>query len=144
MDIELYRPVESPVFVPMLPCNVVSMLLIVLCIVPMVVHMLVVVNMLMVVDVLPRLLVGVLVLIVVPLLVLVRVVVLVLVHNTNDPSLPLLEQAGRGKRGCKNREEKWEEESGKHSGRLFSTKLEMRLLCLIFPTTLTQHSGQPP
>ena len=133
MDIELYRPVESPVFVPMLPCNVVSMLLIVLCIVPMVVHVLVVVHVLMVVDVLPRLLVGVLVLVVVPLLVLVRVVVLMLVHNTNTPSLPLLQQAGRGK----NREEK--EESGKHSGRLFSTKVEMRLVCLIFPTTLTRH-----
>merc|ERR1719275_404225 len=71
----LALPVESPVFVPVLPCNGVSMLLTVLCLVPMVVHMLVVVHVLVVVDVLPRLLVSVLVLVVVPLLVLVRVVV---------------------------------------------------------------------
>ena len=133
---ELYRPVESPVFVPVLPCNGVSMLLTVLCLVPMVVHMLVVVHVLVVVDVLPRLLVSVLVLVVVPLLVLVRVVVLVLVHNTKSLPLPLLEQGGRGKRGSKKREE----EASKHSGRLFPTKVEMRRLHLIFPTpTLTQH-----
>ena len=136
---ELYRPVESPVFVPVLPCNSVCMLLTVLCLVPMVVHMLVVVHVLVVVDVLPRLLVSVLVLVVVPLLVLVRVVVLVLVHNTKSLPLPLLEQGGRGERGSKKREEE-RQEASKHSGRLFPTKVEMRRLHLIFPTpTLTQH-----
>ena len=127
---QIYRPVEPPVLVPMLPSNSVCMLLIVLGLVPMVVHMLVVVHVLVVVDVLSRLLVGVLVLVVVPLLVLVGVVMFVLMHNPNCLSLPLLEQAGRGERGCKKRKQERQDASN-HSRPLFSTKVEMRRLCAL-------------
>ena len=89
--------------------------------------------MLVVVDVFSRLLVAVLVLVVVSLLVLVRVVVLVLMHTPSSLSLPLLEQAGRGARGC-NKKDHERQEVSSHSD---SSQLKMlrRLRCLIFPTS---------
>ena len=90
-------------------------------------------------DLTPRL-VRVRVLVVVALLVRVRVVVLVLVHTSHSLALPLLQQAGRGKRGENKKEKMNRKPPSSHD---FQSQLRSARCRLVFPifATLTCSGG---
>ena len=127
----------------MFPSHGVAVFLTVRGIVTMIVHVLVVVHVLVLVDVLPRLLVRVAVLVVVALLVRVRVVVLVLVHTSHSLALPLLQQAGRGKRGENKKEKMDRKPPSSHDFQSQLRRLVSARCRLVFPifATLTCSGG---